>query len=112
MSHPRPVDLARFGLGLAALTRPDAFLQLSQVRDGRWAHNFVRILGARYVVQSGAGVVLDRPWVPQVDAAIDLVHAASMLGVAVVAPTHRKLALLSATAATVFVTADLGEQVR
>jgi len=65
-------------------------------------------MGVRYLVQSVGGYVVDRPWVPAVDAAVDLVHAASMLGLAVLAPANRMPALLSAGAATTFAVADLG----
>lgn len=109
MRSARPVDVARGALGVAALTRPDLFLRLSPGRaeDGTWVRRTVRILGARYVVQSAGGFALHRPWVPEVDATVDLIHAASMLGLAVLAPAHRNLTLLSAAAAAAFAVADL-----
>lgn len=117
MRRPRPVDAVRCGLGLVALTRPDLLLRLTHVRAatptyGPAARRTVRVLGARYVVQSGCGIVLELPWLPTADALVDLAHAASMLGVAALVPTHRRLALVSAGAAVVFAGADLKERVR
>ena len=112
MSTPRPVDVARLGLGAVAVARPDLLLRLAQGPDGRGERVTVRILGARYIVQSGAGLALGRPWVRDVDAAVDLVHAATMVALAGVAPPHRRLALLSAAAAVGFAVADLRERTR
>jgi hypothetical protein len=72
----------------------------------------VRILGGRYLVQSGAGLLDRRPWLPEVDGLIDLTHAASMIAAATLWPQHRHLALLSAATATGFAALDLTEQVR
>lgn len=121
MSAARPVDVARFGLGLVAATRPGLVLRVSRGDAGRAARVAVRILGARYLLQSGAGLALGRtgphpwrpgarrPWLRDADAVVDLIHAATMVGLAAVAPEHRRLALLSAGAATVFAAADLQE---
>lgn len=107
MSRVRGVDLARCGLGVLALTRPEAVLTLSRRDEGPAVSRSVRVLGARYLIQSAGGIVLGRRWVPGVDAGIDLVHAASMLGLAAFVPTHRRIALISAGAATGFALADL-----
>lgn len=136
MSPPRPVDLARLSLGAIAVTRPGLFLRMTEGADGRGERVTVRILGARYLVQSSAGLALTqrwsqapgrpwarsrvefegwsggRPWVPEVDAAVDVVHAATMLALAAVAPTRRRLALLSAATAVGFAAADLREKMR
>ena len=120
MNAPRPVDVARLALGAAAVARPNLFLRLAQEHGGRMERVTVRILGARYILQSGAGLVLirpwarrwRRPWVRDADAAIDLVHAATMVALAAIAPTHRRLALLSAATALGFAAADLREKVR
>jgi hypothetical protein len=110
VSAPRPVDLARLGLGAAALARPDLFLRLTETPDERAERTTVRVLGARYVVQSGAGIVRGRPWVRDLDAAVDLIHAATMVALAAVSPTHRRLALLSAATAGGLAAADLREK--
>ena len=112
MSGARPVDLARLALGSAALLRPGLFLRWGRADDDPVVRRAVRVLGGRYVVQSAAGLVLRRAWVPDVDAAVDLVHAATMLGLAAVAPDHRRLALLSAVIAVGFAGADLEGRLR
>ena len=112
MSTPRPVDVARLGLGVAALGRPDFFLRLIPGSDGAGEQVTVRVLGARYLVQSGAGLAFGRPWVRDADAAIDLVHAVSMVALAAVAPTYRRIALLSAATALGFAAADMREKIR
>ena len=111
MSTHRPVDLARLSLGVVALARPHVLVRLG-AEDGQGVRTTIRILGARYVVQSAAGFVLVRPWVRDADAAIDLIHAATMLAMAALAPAHRRLALLSAATATAFAAADLNEKMR
>lgn len=110
--HPRPVDLARLALGAIAVTAPDRVLTVTRARGGTGPRRAVRILGARYVVQSGAGLLLARPWTPRADAAVDAVHAVTMLGAAARWPAHRGLALLSAAAGTVLAVVDLREEVR
>ena len=103
----RPVDVLRLGLGAAAVTAPSRLLPAAA--DTRWSRGFTRILGARYVVQSSFGLLEQRPWVPEVDAAIDVVHAATMVGLAGVSPRHRRVALASAAAAVAFAFLDLRE---
>jgi len=107
----RPPDVLRLGLGAVALLRPGTVVRVGRAPDGATVRRVVRVLGARYVVQAAGGAALDRAWVPAADAAVDLVHAASMLGLAALRPTHRSLALLSAGAAVAFAAGDLrGEQ--
>jgi uncharacterized RDD family membrane protein YckC len=110
------VDVARLVLGGAAMARPGLFLYLARGRVGRGERATVRILGARYILQSGAGLTLTqpwgRPWVRDADAAIDFVHAATMVALAAIAPPHRRLALLSAGTAVGFAIADLRERIR
>ena len=106
----RPVDVLRLGLGAVALTAPHRVLP--PAADTRWTRGFTRILGGRYVVQSSAGLLEQRPWVPEVDAAVDGVHALTMVGLAVVSARHRRVALVSAAAAVVFAALDLSEAER
>lgn len=111
MNSPRPVDLARLGLGAAALAKPDLFLHLG-AHDGRGVSGTVRILGGRYIVQSAGRIIVRHAWDRDADAAVDLLHAATMLALAAVVPSHRRPALLSAVTATGFATADLREKAR
>ena len=107
MRSPRPVDLARLGLGLALATRPQAVLRLAPAPSSDRTQQVVRVLGARYLLQAAGGYALDRPWVPALDAGAELLHAASMLALAAYAPRHRRLALLSGAVAATFAAADL-----
>ena len=101
----RPVDLARLGLGILALARPQWLLRGTASRDGRWPRRVTRILGARYVVQSVAGSDRPRPVGAELDGAVDLVHAVTMVGFAAVFPDHRRLALTSGALALAFAVA-------
>lgn len=106
----RRADRARLALGALALARPGLPVRATGSRDGAAVRRTVRVLGVRYVVQSLGGRRLHRAWVPEADAAVDLVHAASMLGLARLAPRHRRLALVSAALATAFAVVDLRER--
>jgi hypothetical protein len=108
----RPVDLARLTFGVWALARPNDVLHLVGNDDGVGPRVATRILGARYVVQSAAGVGLRQRPLPMLDGAVDLAHAASMLGAAKLFPRHRRLALTSAAVAVGFAAADLSEPLR
>ena len=103
----RGPDVGRLVLGGLCLARPDLPLRLTGSGQGRATRVGVRLLGARYVVQSVGGPWLHRRWVPEADAAVDAVHALSMLGLAAIAPGHRRVALVSAAMATGFAVADL-----
>jgi hypothetical protein len=108
----RPVDAARFGLGVTALVRPRWLLRAAASADGTWPRRVTRVLGARYVVQASAGRWLDERWVPEADVVVDLAHAMSTVGFAHAFPRHRRLALASGVLALVFAAADLTEDVR
>jgi hypothetical protein len=103
----RPVDVLRLSLGVAALGAPGVVLPAAA--NTPWTRGFTRILGARYVAQSAFGLAERRPWVPAADAAVDGVHALTMLGLAAVSPRHRRVALSSAAAALAFAYLDLQE---
>ena len=103
----RRPDAARMALGAVTLAGPGLVVRLTGSHDGVGVRRTVRVLGARYVVQSVGGRWLHRAWVPEADAAIDVVHALTMLGLAVLVPRHRRLALVSAALATGFAAADL-----
>lgn len=111
-SDIRPVDAARLALGGVALIRPQWLLGVTGSDDGIWPRRVTRILGARYVVQSGLSITLGTPWTSKVDGAIDLVHAASTVGLAARFPRHRRLAIVSGALALGFAVADLREKAR
>jgi hypothetical protein len=104
------VDAARLTLGVVLVVRPDLPLTFGRVPGGRWTTVATRALGVRYVVQAGAGTVAGDPWAPPLDAAVDLVHAATMVVLAVASPAHRRLAVASAAAALLFAAGDLSDR--
>lgn len=111
----RTPDAARLALGLALVVRPDLPLRiaprspcgLQDPVDGARTRETIQILGLRYLTQALAGSLVRRRWVPAVDASVDLVHAASMVVLAHLVPTHRRLATTSAVAAFLFAAGDL-----
>lgn len=77
--HIRLLSASGVLAGLALLARPDAALDRLAPefpRDRRWV---VRVLGARLLAQHGAVLAAPRPAVVRAAAAVDLVHAATML---------------------------------
>lgn len=109
MSRPRGVDLARLCIGVVGVGRPQIMTPLGTV-DGPEVRSAIRFLGARYILQSSAGLALRQPWIRRLGVGIDATHATTMLALAAVAPAHRRLALLSAAAATIFAVVDLKEK--
>ena len=120
----RLVDVVRRGLGLVTLTRPDVALRLSGGRTQQHERAAVRILGARYLAQSVVGLAASRsqrrppilserrPWVRELDVAIEVTHAATMFALAVVSAKHRRLALVSAVTALSLSALDVQEILR
>ena len=101
----RSATATRVVLGTACLTAPDRVRAAVGGHDPR-ADPVVRLLGARLALQAGADAVLG-PRMREIDAAIELTHAASMLPVALGWPAHRRLALVSATVACGIAALDL-----
>ena len=104
----RPATAARLVLGGACIAVPVPLLDLigGPDRDDPTTQLVARVLGGRLVLQAGADVVLGRrtrgPGV-----VVELTHAASMLPAAVLWPTHRRTALVSAATATAIALLDL-----
>jgi hypothetical protein len=103
----RPVDVARLTLGVTALARPQQLLRGVGADDATATQRVTRVLGARYAVQSGAGLLRPRPWEPAADGVVDLLHAGSMVALAAISRRHRRAALVSAALALTFAAADL-----
>ena len=93
----RTATAARLVLGILCVAVPRLVLAAIGGRD--WddprAAVIARILGARLLVQAGVDAALG-PRTRRVDVAIELTHAASMLPAAMIWPTHRRSALVSA----------------
>ncbi|MGZ6738863.1 MAG: hypothetical protein ACXVD4_05235 [Nocardioides sp.] len=107
MRAPRRVDVARFALGIGALAFPRSVMQLGNGRQSEGLRRAIQVLGARHVVQSLSGCVLDRRVASDLGVGIDLTHAVSMVAVAGWVPEHHRLALASAGAALACALADL-----
>jgi hypothetical protein len=108
----RPATLVRMVLGGACLAAPGQVLAAVGGPDRDDAATLVvtRVLGARLVLQAGADIVLGTRtrWV---DVAVDSVHAASMIPVAVLSDEHRRTALVSLAAATTTAALDAATDV-
>jgi len=103
---PPPPDSARaqlrLAVGVAQLTY--GVLRLRRSKCG-W---YYVALGGRQVVQSrldAAGL-----FSPAADTAVDSLHVATMLGVALVRPSYRRIALLGAAHAAVWAALDLASR--
>lgn len=107
----RGTDVVRLGVGAVALARPQLPVRVAGAPGGGVVRTVVRVLAARYVVQSVLPQVdggrLRGTWLRGGDAAVDGLHAASMVGLAAIAPSYRRLALGSAALATGLALADV-----
>lgn len=112
----RTAAAARLALGVTLLARPDlpqktVATRSREHRRGSIAdfrtRRLIQALGARYVLQGLVGAIVRRRCVPAADATVDLVHAASMVTLALFIPAHRRLATTSAAAAFLFTVVDL-----
>lgn len=101
------MDLARLGLGALALGWPRTVLQASGSADRPWPRRLTRVLGARYLVQSAAGLAVADRRVLLADGAVELTHAASTVPIAMLVPDYRTLSLGSGALAVAFGTCDL-----
>jgi hypothetical protein len=112
MRTPRPADALRVTLGATLLVRPDLAVRGTGSPDGVWVRRTVRVLGARYLLQSTLGLAVHRQWLRAADSGVDVIHALSMLGFARQFPAHRRMALLSGAVALTFAALDVTEQTR
>jgi hypothetical protein len=98
--------IARSGLGTVYLLAPEWIPGALAVPVDHRARIFVRILGARYVAQ--AFLVSSAPgrrYALAMGAAVDVIHAASMVALAAVDVRRRRLAMADAGAAVAFAAA-------
>lgn len=107
-----PVTAIRALGGAALLLAPDAVLcKLPHQQIDRSTRLFARILGIRYlaqaaIVDSQTAGISGRRWI-LAGAAVDAIHATTMVALALLKPNQRKLALTNATAASAFAAAGL-----
>lgn len=98
MRRSTDVGTIRIALGVALLARPTAASSLTRTAPSGRVIALTRVLGARYVAQGALDLAV--PHDRRLDAAVELLHAGSMLLLARRDRAHARLALLSAAAAT------------
>jgi len=102
-----PISLVRAALGTVYVFVPQWVPGLLGVQVDRRARVVVRILGARYLIQAGlvsraVSRAPSTPYAPAIGAAVDGVHAASMVTLAAADRRRRRLALADAGIAAAF----------
>lgn len=98
-SSVRPVGLAGLAWGSALLWRGDTLFEAVQGRGpSSGERDAIVLLGARHLAQ-GLGQVLVPRHLGRIYVAVDVLHAASMMAVAVAAPVRRRAALVSGSVA-------------
>jgi hypothetical protein len=104
----RPATLARLGIGSVCLGAPAGLLALigGPDRDDPRTRDVVRVLGARMVGQAALDLAVG-PRTRRVDLAVELLHAASMVPLALWSHTHRRSATVSALTASGIAVLDL-----
>lgn len=107
----RAASAMRLVVGAAYIVRPEwvlAAVGAPDQDDGR-VRKVARVLGVRMVAQAGLDVVRGRR-TPALDTMVELTHALSMLPAAVIWPTHRRSASVSAAIAAGIAVLDLAER--
>jgi len=99
------VTLGRAGYGVALVAVPGLLIGLTGERPGRRACGVARVLGVRHLTQAGVTAAAqftdrDNSVVLGGGAAVDLLHATSMLAVGAVGPHVRRAALTDASVET------------
>jgi hypothetical protein len=87
-------------IGTLLLARPDTVTALIAADEPQPPAWLVRVLGGRLLTQGLLEYARPHPFVVLAGAAVDSVHAASMIGAAMVWPAYRRTATASAAEAT------------
>lgn len=95
----RLVSAATAAWGLALLIRPDDVSRAVGAADPLPPAWIARVLGARLVVQHAVVLAVPERRVVAAGGVVDLLHALSMVPVAVLWPEHRRAAVVSAASA-------------
>jgi hypothetical protein len=96
----------RASYGVALILAPDAVIHLATGGSpGRRAPRAARLLGARHLIQAVVSFLAPLPGVLAAGAAIDAVHAASMVMLAAADRGARRAALIDALAESVLAAA-------
>jgi hypothetical protein len=96
----------RAGYGVALVMAPSALIHLATGRSpGRRTRRVAQVLGARHLVQATVSAFAPMPAVLAAGAAVDALHAGSMIMLAISDRDARRVALTDALAETVFAAA-------
>jgi hypothetical protein len=98
LTVPRLIGAGSVMLGVTLLATPGRVRDYAADNDALHT-SWVRLLGARYLVQGMTQLRWPRPEVLQGAAAVDGLHALSMVALAAAAPPYRRSASLSASVA-------------
>jgi hypothetical protein len=94
---------ARAGYGGALVIAPGAVIHLITGRfPGRRARQVTRLLGARHLIQAAVSAFAPMPEVLAAGAAVDALHAGSMIMLAIADRCARRVALTDALAEVLF----------
>ncbi len=94
--------------GALLIAFPDRVARtIDEQQDGEGFRRIIRVLGAREVAQAVICWPQPTSALLKVGAGVDVIHAASMLGLAAMSRRWRRPALLSALTATIFAAWDL-----
>ena len=100
------LTVVRAGYGAALLLASGRMIRLVSGRPAdRRTRRVVRLLGARHVAQAVVTGVRPGPLPIALGAEVDVVHAASMLGVAAIARSQRRSGVVDAAVAAAFAVA-------
>lgn len=105
----RIIGSTRVALGAVLLARPSVVPRVTRSRPAREVRIVTRILGARYLVQGALDLAV--PHDPRLDAAAEILHAASMMPFARRGRPHARAALTSAGLAAALAVAQMAVQV-
>lgn len=104
--------MTRASYGVALVMAPGSVIYLATGRlPGRRGRRVAQLLGARHLVQAAATAFAPLPDVFALGAAVDAVHATSMLMLATAARSARRTALTDALAGALFAAAGLSASI-
>ncbi len=97
----RGIGALTAAVGLLGVARPQAVARLAAGRQAVPREGIVRLLGARYLLQSAAELSRPTRLVLRIASGVDGLHAVSMVGAAIAFPAYRRATLCSAALAGV-----------
>jgi hypothetical protein len=95
----RSIGVLTAAVGVMGVARPALVSRWAAGDSASPEAGFVRLLGARYLVQSAAELSIPTRAILRAACVVDGLHAASMIGAAIAFPAYRRAALVSAAIA-------------